>query len=144
MQKGTMPGMDDSELYFRARDNGAAVFRLYKHDRKGRTDMDQIASVNIRNGETKTQNGVTLSKAETGCISDWIAQRRRVLEHRAVDDLSRLSDQISAMAHWVQSRATADDLEGGSDQLLAAMTDLRRAIVRLKADKTAKSGKLAP
>ena len=43
------------EYYFRVRENGAAVFRLDTENRHRRIDMDQIAVLNIRNGDIKPQ-----------------------------------------------------------------------------------------
>lgn len=131
--------MDDTGLYFRTRENGAAVFRIAGQGRSGRVDMDQIATVNIRNGETKPQNAADISEVEQAEIDAWIDARRAELARRAVDDLFRLSDRLSMTAHWVQSRAKPEDLDGIGDQLLASMNDLRRAIVRLKSEKIDKS-----
>ena len=44
---------DLPDYYFRVRDNGAAVFRLDSENRQRRIEMDQIAILNVRNGEIK-------------------------------------------------------------------------------------------
>ena len=46
---------DLPDYYFRVRENGAFVFRVDTENRQRRIEMDQIASVNIRNGEIKPQ-----------------------------------------------------------------------------------------
>ena len=40
------------EYYFRVHENGAFVLRTDTENRQRRIEMDQIAVVNIRNGET--------------------------------------------------------------------------------------------
>jgi hypothetical protein len=39
--------------YFRVRENAAAVFRVDTENRQQRIEMDQIAIINMRNGEIK-------------------------------------------------------------------------------------------
>jgi hypothetical protein len=38
------------DYYFRVRENGAAVFRISTENRQRRIEMDEIATVNVRNG----------------------------------------------------------------------------------------------
>lgn len=44
---------DIGSLFFRVRENGAAVYRVDAENRQRRLDMQQIAVVNIRNGDVK-------------------------------------------------------------------------------------------
>ena len=44
---------DLPEYYFRVRENGAIVFRIDTENRMRRIEMDQIAVVNVKNGEIK-------------------------------------------------------------------------------------------
>jgi hypothetical protein len=44
---------DLPDYYFRIRDNGAVVFRVDTENRQRRIDMDEIATVNVRNGNIK-------------------------------------------------------------------------------------------
>ena len=44
---------DLPDYYFRVRENGAAVFRVSTENRQRRIEMDEIAVVNIRNGNIK-------------------------------------------------------------------------------------------
>jgi hypothetical protein len=53
---------DLPDYYFRGRDNGAFVFRIDTESRQRRIDMDQIAVLNIRNGEIKPHGDRTLSE----------------------------------------------------------------------------------
>ena len=50
--------------YFRVRENGAIVFRVDTENRQRRIEMDQIATVNIRNGEIKPQGDRALSERD--------------------------------------------------------------------------------
>jgi hypothetical protein len=43
------------------RENGAAVFRVDTENRQRRIEMDQIAIINMRNGEIKPHGERTLS-----------------------------------------------------------------------------------
>ncbi|TMV09599.1 hypothetical protein FGK63_00585 [Ruegeria sediminis] len=126
------------EFYFRARENGAFVFRVDTENRQRRVEMEQIAVVNIRNGEIKPQGGRTLTPEETAAIEAWIAERREVLARRDIDDILRTVDHLNLTAHWAQSKATEAQLDQVSDALLMAMHDLRAVLVRKKADRLGK------
>jgi hypothetical protein len=126
---------DLPEYYFRVRENGAAVFRVDTENRQQRIEMEQIAVLNIRNGEIRPQGDRTLSEADMGAISDWMAARQRVLADRDIDDIRRAIDHLNLTAHWAQTRATDDQLEAVTDALLLAMHDLRAVLVRKKADR---------
>ena len=60
------------EYYFRVRDNGAFVYRVDTENRQRRIEMDQIAVVNIRNGEIKPHGNRTLTDADKVRIDAWI------------------------------------------------------------------------
>jgi len=124
-----------SKLYFRVRENGAAVFRIENDARNRRTEMDQIAVLNIRNGDVKPHGERTLSPAERAEIGAWIDARRALLAARDLDDMRRTVDQINLTAQWAQSKASDADLEALTDDLLMAMHDLRAVLVRKKADR---------
>jgi len=126
------------EYYFRVRENGAAVFRVDTENRQRRIEMDQIAVVNIRNGEIKPHGDRSLSDTDLHTIQDWMAERSRVLAHRDIDDIYRAVDYMNLTTQWVQSRATDEQLEAVTDQLLLAMHDLRSTLVRKKADRLLK------
>lgn len=126
------------EYYFRVRENGAAVFRVDTENRQRRIEMDQIAVVNIRNGDIKPQGDRTLSDADLRIIQDWMAERKALLTRRDMDDIHRAVDHMNLTTQWAQSRATADQLEAVTDDLLLAMHDLRSVLVRKKADRLMK------
>lgn len=123
------------EYYFRIRDNGAFVFRVDTGNRQQRIDLDQIATVNTRSGEIKPQGNQELSDTDKAAISDWLEERRAILAQRDIDDILRTIDHLNQTAHWVHSRATAEDLDLVTDRLLLAMHDLRIVLTRKKAER---------
>ncbi len=127
------------EYYFRVRENGAAVFRVDTENRQRRIEMDQIAVLNIRNGEIKPQGDRTLSEADMAVIEEWMAERRTVLAARDMDDIHRAVDHMNLTTQWAQSKATPEQLEEITDTLLLAMHDLRSVLVRKKADRLTKN-----
>tara|TARA_R110002110_G_scaffold313002_7_gene526369 strand:+ start:842 stop:1243 length:402 start_codon:yes stop_codon:yes gene_type:complete len=129
---------DLPDYYFRVRENGAAVFRVDTENRQRRVEMDQIAVVNIRNGEIKPQGDRRLSQEDLAAINSWITERHAVLAHRDIDDIHRAVDYMNLTTQWAQSRATDDQLDAVTDKLLLAMHDLRSTLVRKKADRLTK------
>ncbi|WP_299698982.1 hypothetical protein [uncultured Tateyamaria sp.] len=134
-------GAELPDYYFRVRENGAAVFRVDTENRQRRIEMDQIAVVNIRNGEIKPHGDRTLSPDDLARIEAWMENRAQVLAHRDIDDIHRAIDYLNLTTHWAQSRATEDQLEDVTDALLLAMHDLRSVLVRKKADRLMKGTK---
>ena len=126
------------EYFFRVRENGAFVFRVDVENRQRRIEMDQIAVVNIRNGEIKPHGERELSERDLEEITSWMAQRAEILAFRDIDDILRAVDHLNLTAHWVQSRASDEQLEKVTDTLLLAMHDLRSVLVRKKADRLTK------
>jgi len=131
---------DLPEFYFRIRENGAQVFRIDTDNRHQRIEMEQIATVNVKNGEVKPQGGRALGAAEQAAIAEWIADRRAQLAEREIDDILRTVDHLNLTAHWVQSRADEADLVRVTDALLLAMHDLRTVLVRKKAERLGRPG----
>ncbi|HPE26923.1 hypothetical protein [Albidovulum sp.] len=130
---------DLPEYYFRVRESGAAVFRVDAENRQRRIEMDQIATVNVKNGEIRPNGGRNLSADDLAAIRGWLADRRVLLAERETDDLWRTVDQLNQVAHWAQSRATDQQLEAASDALLMAMHDLRSVLIRRKSERPAAS-----
>ncbi|RBW57493.1 hypothetical protein [Ruegeria sp. A3M17] len=126
------------EYYFRVRENGAAVFRIDTENRQRRIEMDQIAVINIRNGEVKPQGQRTLSDADKAEIARWMEARKALLAQRDIDDIHRAVDYLNLTTQWAQSKATPEQLEDVTDRLLLAMHDLRSVLVRKKADRFGK------
>ncbi len=129
---------DLPDYYFRVRDNGAAVFRLGTENRQRRIEMDEIATVNVKNGNVKSHGEVELTATDRAAIDDWLAARQAQLAMREVDDILRTVDHLNLTTQWAQSRATDAQLEAVTDQLLLAMHDLRSMLVRRKADRLGK------
>ncbi len=132
-------GTDLPDYYFRVRENGAAVFRLGTENRQRRIEMDEIATVNVKNGNIKPHGEVELTKADRAAIAEWLAARQAQLAMREVDDILRTVDHLNLTTQWAQSRATDAQLEAVTDQLLLAMHDLRSMLVRRKADRLGKA-----
>ncbi|MFK7877175.1 MAG: hypothetical protein AB8B71_15565 [Paracoccaceae bacterium] len=126
------------EYYFRVRENGAVVFRVDTENRQRRIEMDQIAIVNIRNGDVKPHGDHTLSATDLAEIKTWMSNRSDILEQRSVDDIRRTIDHLNLTAQWAQSKANAEQLDAITDELLMAMHDLRTVLVRKKADRVLK------
>ncbi|PYF09749.1 hypothetical protein C8J30_107121 [Rhodobacter viridis] len=131
---------DLPEYYFRIRDNGAAVFRVDTENRQRRIEMDQIAVVNVKNGEIKAQGDRKLTPGDLREIEAWMAKRIALLAARDIDDILRAVDHLNLTTHWVQSKATDAQLEEVTDPLLLAMHDLRSVLVRKKAERMMKAG----
>ena len=131
---------DLPDYYFRVRENGAAVFRVSTENRQRRIEMDEIAVVNIRNGNIKPHGEVELSEEDLTAIQAWMDERQALLAAREVDDILRTVDHLNLTAQWAQSRATDEQLEAVTDLLLLTMHDLRTVLVRRKADRLMRGG----
>ena len=131
-------GSELPDYYFRVRENGAMVFRVDTENRQRRIEMDQIAVVNIKNGEVKPHGDRTLTEEDIAEIEQWMTNRAALLAQRDVDDIHRAVDYLNITTQWVQSKATDDQLEDVTDALLLAMHDLRSVLVRKKADRLLK------
>lgn len=125
--------------YFRTRENGAIVFRVEQETRMRRIEMDQIAVVNIRNGEVKPHGDRTLSDEDVAAIDVWMTERRRVLSDRLVDDIHRTVDHLNQVTHWLQTKAEDDEIDAVTDDLLLSMHDLRAVLVRKRAERLQKA-----
>ena len=121
--------------YFRVRDNGAFVYRVDTENRQRRIEMDQIAVVNIRNGEIKPHGGRELTPEDLAAIKQWMEERNRLLAYRDIDDIHRAVDYLNTTTQWAQSKATDELLEAVTDALLLAMHDLRTTLVRKKSER---------
>ncbi|KAF0113141.1 MAG: hypothetical protein FD150_2138 [Rhodobacteraceae bacterium] len=126
---------DLPDYYFRVRENGAAVFRIGTENRQRRIEMDEIATVNVKNGNIKPHGEVELTAADRTAIEAWVAARQTQLAAREVDDILRTVDHLNLTTQWAQSKATDAQLEAVTDALLLAMHDLRSMLVRRKADR---------
>lgn len=123
------------KLFFRVKTNGASVYRVDTASRQNRLAMQQIANVNVRNGEIKPQGDMPPTAAERNEIDAWVVSRRKRLSARTVDDIFRTVDHLNMTAQWVQSQATDAQLDEFAEELLMAMHDLRSVIIRKKSDR---------
>jgi hypothetical protein len=128
-------GAELPEYYFRVKENGAVVFKVDTENRQRRIEMNQIAVVNVNNGQIKPQGDRSLGEDELEMIRDWMAERTATLARRTVDDIHRAIDHLNLTTQWAQSKATDAQLEEFTDELLLAMHDLRTVLVRKKADR---------
>ncbi|SEN47018.1 hypothetical protein [Palleronia pelagia] len=123
------------EYFFRVRENGAFVFRVDSDNRQRRIEMDQIAVVNIRNGEVKPNGERTLDAHDMAAITEWMEERRATLAYREIDDILRTVDHLNHTAHWVQTKATEEQIDAILNPLLLSMHDLRQVLVRKRTDR---------
>ena len=129
---------DLPEFYFRIRENGAAVFKVDTENRQRRIEMEEIAIVNVRNGNIKPHGERKLTPEEKAAIDDWLEKRLALLAARDIDDILRAIDHMNLTTQWVQSKATDAQLDEVTDSLLLAMHDLRSVLVRKKAERLTK------
>lgn len=137
-----MPG-DLPDYYFRIRENGAVLFKVDTENRQRRIELDEIATINLKNGNVKAHGDHVLTPHERALIKDWIATRSAELARRDIDDIRRAVDHLNLTAHWAQTRASDEDLDQVTDALLLAMHDLRSVLIRRKADRLVKGAKAA-
>lgn len=126
---------DLPEYYFRIRENGAAVFLVDTSNRQRRIDLEEIATVNVKNGQVKPHGERVLTPRDIKAITTWLQERVDLLAMRDVDDILRSIDHLNLTAQWAQSRATDEQLDAVMDPLLLAMHDLRSVLVRKKAER---------
>ena len=129
---------DLPQIYFRIRENGAAVFRIDAENRQRRIEMEEIATVNVKNGNIKPHGDVVLTGEELAAIKSWLAARVATLADRDIDDIHRAVDHMNLTTHWAQSRASDAQLDQVTDALLLAMHDLRVVLVRKKSERLLK------
>lgn len=129
---------DLPDHYFRIRENGALVFRVSTDNRQRRLEFEQIATVNVNNGQVRAQGDRDLTEADHAAIADWLEALRGELARRTLDDIRRTVDHLNLTTQWAQSRATDEELEAVTDPLLLAMHDLRGMLVRRKAERVTK------
>lgn len=121
--------------YFRIRENGAAVFRVDTENRQRRIELEEIAFVNVKNGNIRPHGETTLSDADKAAIAAWLIERQAEVAQRDIDDILRTIDHLNSVAHWAQGRADDAALDAVTDRLLLAMHDLRSVLVRRKAER---------
>ncbi|MCZ8081232.1 MAG: hypothetical protein O9289_14545 [Rhodobacteraceae bacterium] len=134
---------DLPDYYFRIRENGAVLFKVDTENRQRRIELDEIATINLKNGNIKPHGDHVLTPEETTLIRDWMDRRTAQLARRDIDDIHRAVDHLNLTAQWVQSRASDAELDEVTDALLLAMHDLRSVLIKRKADRLLKATKAA-
>lgn len=134
---------DLPDYYFRIRENGAVLFKVDTENRQRRIELDEIATINLKNGNVKAHGDHSLTAEETALIRDWMDRRSAQLARRDIDDIHRTVDHLNLTAQWVQSRASDAELDEVTDALLLAMHDLRSVLIKRKADRLLKGAKAA-
>lgn len=121
-------------FYFRIRDNGAAVFKLDSDPHHRRMEMEEIATLNIRNGSVKPHGERPLRPEEQAAITAWMTTRQAQLQAREIDQAQLLIEEINLLTHWLQSKAEPAQIEALCDPLLLAMHDLRSTLIRKRSE----------
>lgn len=134
---------DLPDYYFRIREKGAVVFRVDTENRQRRIEMDQIAVVNVVNGQIKPHGQVELTDQDHQVIANWMAERQVLLRARTLDDVHRAIDHMNLTTQWAQTQADDAALEEITDTLLLAMHDLRTVLVRKKSERLIKEREVA-
>lgn len=130
---------DLPEYYFRIRENGAAVFLVDTNNRQRRIDLEEIATVNVKNGQVKPHGERVLTPRDIKAITNWLQDRVDLMAMRDVDDILRSIDHLNLTAQWAQSKATDQQLDAVMEPLLLAMHDLRTVLVRKKAERLSRN-----
>lgn len=112
-------------LYFRARKQGAQVFRMDVENRQRRLDLVPIAVVTNK-GEIRPQKRTPPSEDELAQIALWVASRTET----PPTGIAATIRELNLLAGWLQKDASEDEVRASSDALLMAMHDLRGVIVR--------------
>jgi len=123
---------DRPTLYFRRKDNGAAVYRIEKGEH-ARLDMQQIAVLK-QNGEVKPSGKQEPTESELTEIAAWHDTRKAEQNTRDAARMDQLIGDINAVAQWVQASADDKQIKQNAQPILMAMHDLRATLVRRLSD----------
>ena len=93
------------EYYFRVRENGAFVFRVDTENRQRRIEMDQIAVINIKNGQIKPHGDRELTPADMAEIEAWMVERKAMLAKRLPGLMPPLTAREALETSMIQSLA---------------------------------------
>ena len=123
---------DRPTLYFRRKDNGAAVYRIATGEH-ARLDMQQIAILK-QNGEVKPSGRQEPTEGELAEIAAWHDARKAEQKTRDAARVDRLVGDMNAVAQWVQASANDKQITQNAQPILMAMHDLRATLVRRLSD----------
>ncbi len=115
-------------LYFRRKDNGAAVYRIGEGSH-ARLDLVQIAVLK-QNGEVKPQGKLLPSESELAEIEAWHQERKSEQKTRDATRVDQFIGEMNSMAQWIQANANDKQISQSAQPLLMAMHDLRTTLVR--------------
>lgn len=124
---------DRPTLYFRRKENGAAVFRI-SETQHSRLDLQQIAMLKP-NGDIKVHNKQEVTDTERAEINAWDRNRKQGRATLETAKIDILIGQLNATAQWLQTDAEPADVRDIAEPLLMAMHDLRSSLVRSMAGK---------
>ena len=119
---------DRPTLYFRRKENGAAVYRIASGGH-ARLDLLQIAVLK-QNGDVKSSGKQQPTDVELAEIDAWHDARKAEQKSRDAARVDRLVGDMNAVAQWVQANANDKQVAQSSQSILMAMHDLRSTLVR--------------
>ena len=67
-----------------------------------------------------------------------MTERTELLVERDINDIYRAVDYLNLTTQWAQAKASDEQLEAVTEDLLLAMHDLRSVLVRKKEDRSLK------
>ncbi len=73
-------------------------FKVKTENRQGRLDSEQIAVINIRNGDVKPHGTYSRTQGEEQLIQDWLAQRKDLLAQHEIYDMLRTVGHLNLTA----------------------------------------------
>lgn len=115
-------------LYFRRKDNGAAVYRVGADD-GSRLDLTQIAILK-QNGDIKPQGKHQPTEDETQEIAAWHAAFKSAKSTREAARVDNLISDMNGVTQWIQANATDKQIDQSAQSILMAIHDLRTTLVR--------------
>ena len=73
-------------------------FKVEIENRQSRLDSEQIAAINIRNGDVKAHGTYSQTQGEEQLIQDWVTQRKDLLARREIYDMLRTVGHLNLTA----------------------------------------------
>ena len=73
-------------------------FKVKTENRQGRLDSEQIAVINIRNGDVKPHGTYSQTQGEEQLIQDWVTQRKDLLARCEIYDMLRTVGHLNLTA----------------------------------------------
>lgn len=119
---------DRPTLYFRLKENGAAVYRIGTGE-QARLDFQQIAVLK-HSGEVKPVGKQQPTEDELREIGQWHEARTSGQSGRDAARVDQLIGNMNAVAQWIQADADDAQISQSAEPILMAMHDLRTTLVR--------------